>query len=179
MEVSIIIPVYNAEKYVARCLDSLFQQTVQDFEIICIDDCGTDDSKSILYEYQQKYPDQLIILENKKNCGAGQSREHGIAQASGTYLVFVDSDDYLAPDYLKTYLEAMKKHPCDIMIGGFIKDRGGRLENHAVSDSVWSVVTSYDLREDVEEGLHYQERYSFRHYFLRRRHLLQPYSVYP
>ncbi len=141
MEVSIIIPVYNAEKYVARCLDSLFQQTVQDFEIICIDDCGTDDSKSILYEYQQKYPDQLIILENKKNCGAGQSREHGIAQASGTYLVFVDSDDYLAPDYLKTYLEAMKKHPCDIMIGGFIKDRGGRLENHAVSDSVWSVVT--------------------------------------
>ena len=128
MEVSIIIPVYNAEKYVARCLDSLFQQTVQDFEIICIDDCGTDDSKSILYEYQQKYPDQLIILENKKNCGAGQSREHGIAQASGTYLVFVDSDDYLAPDYLKTYLEAMKKHPCDIMIGGFIKDRGADLK---------------------------------------------------
>lgn len=141
MKVSIIIPVYNAEKYLARCLDSLFQQTVQDFEIICVDDRGADNSKGILIDYQQKHPDQFIVLENEKNCGAGQSREHGIAHASGTYLVFVDSDDYLAADYLETYLEAMEKHPSDIVIGGFIKDRAGKFETHAVSRSVWSVVT--------------------------------------
>lgn len=141
MKVSIIIPVYNAQDYLARCLDSILAQTVQDFEIICVDDCGQDSSSEILASFQQQHPNQIKALRNSENVGAGQSRENGIRHSEGEYLMFVDSDDYIAPNYLETYLEAMEKHPTDIVIGGFVKDRGGKLERHPVSNSVWSVVT--------------------------------------
>lgn len=141
MKISIIIPVYNAESFLGRCLDSLLAQSFQDFEIICIDDCGNDRSREILETYRTNYPDKIAIITNETNCGAGQSRNNGMAHAQGDYLVFVDSDDYLASDYLETYVRVMENQPCDIVIGGFIKDRAGSLETHPVSDSIWSVVT--------------------------------------
>lgn len=141
MKASIIIPVFNAEKHLPQCLDSILFQSYQEFEVICINDCSTDKSLSILKQYQSKYPDKFTIINNTSNIGAGQSREIGISISNGDYLVFVDSDDYLSQDYLETYIDEIKMDPVDIVIGGFTKDVDGKLIKHTVSDSVWSVVT--------------------------------------
>ncbi len=90
-KVSIIVPVYNVEKYLSTCLDSLINQTLKDIEIICINDGSTDNSLNILNEYAQK--DTRIIVINKENSGPGSCRNLGIEKATGEYIQFVDSDD--------------------------------------------------------------------------------------
>ena len=93
-KVSIIMPIYNAEKYLKRALDSCIHQTIQDIEIICINDCSKDNSLNILYEYTKK-DSRIKIINNEKNIGAGNSRNAGIYLAKGKYLMFLDSDDWL------------------------------------------------------------------------------------
>ena len=99
MKISVIIPVYNVEKYLRQCLDSVINQTYKNLEIICIDDCSSDSSLNILHDYAKK-DNRIIIIENKTNLKAGTSRNKGIEVASGDYISFVDSDDWLE---LKTY----------------------------------------------------------------------------
>lgn len=140
-KVTIIVPVYNVEAYLARCLDSLAKQTCRDYEIICINDCSPDNSSKILEEYTRRYQDKLTVLENKRNIGLGKTRERGIRHARGKYILFVDSDDYIRKDFVETYLREMERNPCDIVIGGYTRDVDGKLTGHKVSGSVWSVVT--------------------------------------
>ena len=78
MKVSIIVPVYNTEKYLRRCLDSLVNQTIEDIEIIVINDCSPDNSKEILKEYEKKYKDKIKVFHNKTNKGIGYNRNYGI-----------------------------------------------------------------------------------------------------
>ena len=92
-KVSVIIPVYNVEKYLARCLDSVINQTLSDIEIICVNDGSTDGSPEILQHYAAQ--DERIKIINQKNAGLGAARNVGIKNAIGTYLFFVDSDDWL------------------------------------------------------------------------------------
>lgn len=141
MKVSIIIPVYNAEKHLACCLDSLLEQSYEDYEIICVDDQSNDASLQILESYRSVYPNTIRVLSNPINSGAGQSRNNGIQYAQGEYLLFVDSDDHVASNYLETYTRAMQDDPCDILVGGFVEDREGKLTRHPVSHSVWSITT--------------------------------------
>ena len=94
-KVSVIIPVYNVEKYVARCLDSLVNQTMQDIEIICVDDKSPDNSIDILLEYQRQYPDKVIVIQSEINRCIGGARNLGLARAQGEYIGFVDSDDWV------------------------------------------------------------------------------------
>lgn len=82
-KVSCIVPVYNVEKYLRRCLDSLLSQTITDYEIICVNDCSPDGSLAILEEYRKKYPDKLRILQNEENMGQGRSRARAILEAKG------------------------------------------------------------------------------------------------
>lgn len=140
-KVTIIVPVYNVEAYLARCLDSLIEQTCADYEIICINDCSPDNSERILEEYACRYPEELTVLENERNMGLGRTRERGIRHAQGKYILFVDSDDYIRQDFVETYLNEMEANPCDVVIGGYTRDVDGTLTEHKVSDSVWSVVT--------------------------------------
>lgn len=93
VKVSVIIPVYNVEKYLAQCMDSVVNQTLKDIEIICINDGSTDNSLSILEEYAQK--DNRIKLINKANSGYGNSMNLGIEQAKGEYIGIVEPDDYI------------------------------------------------------------------------------------
>lgn len=139
--VSVIVPVYNVEKYLARCLDSILCQTYNDYEVICINDCSPDKSAVILEQYEDKYPSVLKVLTNEENIGLGRTRERGIRHAKGEYILFIDSDDYIKEDYIETYAEAMKKTPCDMVIGGYIRDVEGRLTVHKISDSIWSSIT--------------------------------------
>lgn len=105
MKISVIIPVYNVEKYLKQCLDSVINQTYKDLEIICVNDASTDNSPAILQEYAQK-DNRIIIINNEKNSKLGPTRNHGMQYATGEYIHFLDSDDWIEPD---TY-EKLVKH---------------------------------------------------------------------
>lgn len=107
-KVSVIIPVYNTEAYLKRCLDSVCNQTLSDIEIICINDASTDKSLEILQEYATK-DKRIKIIDFKENKGAGAARNAGINAAQGEYIGFVDSDDYVDLDfYEKLYKSALE-----------------------------------------------------------------------
>ncbi len=96
---SILVAVYNAEKYLRECLDSLIGQTFSDIEIICIDDASTDSSWDILQEYKAR-DERIVLLRNGSNIGQAASRNRGIGIASGQYICYLDADDWLNPDSL-------------------------------------------------------------------------------
>jgi len=96
---SFIVPVYNTEKYLKKCLDSLVGQTFKDFEIIIVNDGSTDNSMDIILKYQKKYKNIIII--DQKNAGLSMARNNGVKKASGKYLIFIDSDDYVEKNLLK------------------------------------------------------------------------------
>ncbi|MDU9375484.1 Undecaprenyl-phosphate 4-deoxy-4-formamido-L-arabinose transferase [Methanocorpusculaceae archaeon Sp1] len=98
-KVSVIIPIYNSERYLHQCIDSIIHQTLSDIEIICVDDGSTDVSLNILHEYQ--YSDDRIIIVTKENAGAGAARNYGLDIARGEYLSFLDSDDFFDPHFLE------------------------------------------------------------------------------
>lgn len=95
IKVSVIVPVYNSELYLRRCLDSIVNQSLEEIEIILVNDCSTDDSIDILKEYKEKYQSKIIILDLKENKGPGGARNEGMNNAKGEYIGFVDSDDYI------------------------------------------------------------------------------------
>lgn len=98
-KISILVAVYNAEKYLRRCLDSLVNQTLSEIEIICIDDCSADSSLSILREYAEK-DSRLTILTNDRNLGPSRSRNRGLEIATGEFITMLDSDDWFSNDSL-------------------------------------------------------------------------------
>lgn len=107
-KVSVIIPVYNTEKYLAKCLDSVCNQTLSDIEIICINDCSTDNSINILHEYAAK-DNRIKIINFEKNKGVSETRNAGIENAIGEFIGFIDSDDYIDEDfYEKLYNKAIE-----------------------------------------------------------------------
>lgn len=141
VNVSIIVPVYNVENYLKRCLDSILKQTYTDFEIICVDDCSSDCSQDILEDYGEKYPEKITVLYNKVNSGQGKSRESALKIAKGDYIIFIDSDDYIKNDYIETYMREMKSNPCDVIVGGYVRDIDGKMKLHKSPNGIWSVST--------------------------------------
>ena len=94
IKVSIIIPVYNAEKHLKQCLNSLISQTINEIEVICVDDCSTDNSQNIIEDFNTK-DDRIRYFSMRKNSGSGLARNKGINHAKGEYLSFVDADDHI------------------------------------------------------------------------------------
>ncbi len=114
MELSIIVPVYNVEKYLKECLDSLLDQDIKDYEIIVVNDGSTDLSQPIIDSYVAKYPNVHSLI--KPNGGLASARNLGIKHASGKYITFVDSDDKIKKDAYKDILDKMDKEGLDICI---------------------------------------------------------------
>lgn len=112
--VSVIIPVYNAAEYLTQCLDSICQQTLQNIEIICIDDGSVDNSVEILKAYAKK--DSRFQLLQQKNAGAGAARNAGLAVAKGEYLSFLDADDFFELDMLEVMYQKARQTEVDIII---------------------------------------------------------------
>jgi glycosyltransferase involved in cell wall biosynthesis len=109
IKVSVIVPVYNLEKYLSRCLDSLINQTLTGIEIITVDDASPDNSISILNRYRDKYPSMITIIRSNENLRQGGARNLGLKVAKGQYIGFVDNDDWVdATMYEKLYNEAIK-----------------------------------------------------------------------
>ena len=114
IKVSVIISVYNVESYLKRCLDSIINQTLNEIEIICIDDCSIDNSYNILEEYKIK-DDRIIVLKNEKNTGSScRAFNTGIEIAKGEYIHFMDFDDYVSNDFLYNLYNTAKKYDSDI-----------------------------------------------------------------
>lgn len=113
-KVSVIIPVYNAEKYLRQCLDSVCSQTLKELEIICVDDGSTDQSLDILREYEAN--DSRLKVVVQANGGAGAARNNGLRAASGECLSFLDSDDFFEPDMLECSYNELKKYQADFVV---------------------------------------------------------------
>lgn len=118
-KVSVIIPCYNVEKYIERCLDSVCAQTLKDIEIICVDDCSTDDTLSVIKEYAKR-DNRINIIKHKNNKGVSAARNAGLKKAIGEYIAFVDPDDYIDDNFLtRLYNTAIVKR-VSIVKGGVI-----------------------------------------------------------
>ena len=110
LKVSVIVPVYNTERYLSSCLNSLVNQSLEDLEIIAVDDNSSDNSFEILKEYEWRYPDKIKVLHNEKNCGQSFSRNLGISVVKGEYIGFLDSDDYVNFEMYKSMYEGAKEN---------------------------------------------------------------------
>lgn len=117
IKVSIIVPVYNAEKFLRECMDSLVGQTLQEIEIICVDDGSTDGSFSILQEYRER-DERVKVLSNPRNMGQPTSRNKGIAAAKGKYIQFVDADDFIEKETAGELYELSQEKEADMCYMG-------------------------------------------------------------
>lgn len=117
-EISVIVPVYNTSDYVKRCLESIFDQTFQDIEIIAVDDGSTDGSGAILDRYQSRYP--MLRVFHTENNGVSQARNYALNYASGRYILFVDSDDYMDSEMLAQLYHKIEQTGADICVCDFV-----------------------------------------------------------
>ena len=115
--ISIIIPIYNSEKYIKRCIDSIINQSYKNIEIILIDDGSTDNSRNICEKYSSI--DSRFKILSKKNGGVSSARNVGVKNAKGEYIMFVDADDWLEKDAIITLYNTLKEHNVDIVRGNF------------------------------------------------------------
>ena len=123
---SVLVPVYNVERYLEECLDSLISQSYENYEIICVNDGSTDSSGDICDKYVKRYPKKIRVI-HKQNEGLISARRVGIQAATGDYLCFVDSDDTVVSDYLERINKIINLHNTDILIFGLTKvDLEGR-----------------------------------------------------
>jgi glycosyltransferase involved in cell wall biosynthesis len=113
-EVSVLVPVYNVERYLEECLDSVLRQPDVNLEVVCIDDCGTDRSVDILEHYKSQ-DDRIRIVSHSENRGLSAARNTGIESAQGEYIVFLDSDDLLNPDCLALQVAAIRRDQADMV----------------------------------------------------------------
>lgn len=145
--VSVIVPVYNVENYLHRCVESLMNQTFSDYEILLIDDGSTDDSSKICDEVAQKY-DKVKVF-HKRNGGLGSARNYGLSYANGNYVCFIDSDDIVRETYIEKLLKAITESNADISICGYEY----RLGKHSIiNQSKDRVCTGAELLREFSCG---------------------------
>lgn len=118
MKISIIVPVYNTEKYLHKCIDSILNQTFEDFELILVDDGSTDSSRLICDEYAKK--DERVVVIHKENGGLSSARNAGLDAAKGEYISFIDSDDFITETMMQSLLEHAQMANAEIAITGRI-----------------------------------------------------------
>lgn len=158
MKVSIIVPVYNAEKFLPKCLDSLVNQSIDDYEVILINDGSKDSSAEIIESYKKKYP-EIINAITVENGGQGRARNIGIKMAKGKYLGFADSDDWVSPDMFKHMYEKAEAENADLTVCDIEEcydDGSSRTINMSqyerlikIDTAVWDKLIRRDLVEDV------------------------------
>lgn len=178
-QISVLIPVYNNEQYIEDCIKSISNQTLQDIEIIIINDGSTDNTKNIIENLQKK--DNRIQVINKKNTGYGDSLNTGIQKAKGEYIAIVESDDYIKDTMLETLFEYAKKHNCEITKANFYnagnkqKEYTSKYFNNTIENittfpqmiliqpSIWSslykkdFLTKNNIKFSTSKGASYQD----------------------
>ena len=147
-KVSIIIPVYNAEKFLEKCLDSIINQTYKNIEIICINDDSTDNSEKILKQYQLK--DNRVIFKTIENGGLTRARNTGIKEATGEFFMFVDSDDYIESNMVEKMLNTINKEKADVVrCTNFLEKQDGeilKIEDFSIRNKL---LTKQEINEEI------------------------------
>lgn len=173
-KVSVIIPVYNVEAYIEECVDSLLNQTYSNIEYLFIDDCGTDDSVAVakkkIEQHSRKGEVRWIVQE--KNQGQSIARNVGVEQATGDYIFFVDSDDYITVDCIETHMKYMDKYHPNMTLGSIVEDyieerllEGKEIFegflNGALGYAPWNRLITREFYEEChlrfEEGIIYED----------------------
>lgn len=113
-KVSVVVPVYNSEKYLRKCLDSVFAQTLKDIEVVAVDDGSTDSSSTILEDFAKYHKNIKIIKQENK--GPSIARQKGVEKASGKFISFLDSDDFIAPNFCETLYNFAAQNNCEIVM---------------------------------------------------------------
>lgn len=171
MQYSIIIPVYNAEATLRRCLSSIVRQPFSDYELLLINDGSTDGSDRICREYADAYPQIRYVA--KENGGVSSARNLGLEQASGTYILFVDSDDYVAEDYFAVISDALEHDAPDLLLFGY--------RNFGSASTAWDTGV---FHENTEVGVARRVSYAMEQYLFSsllskvfRRQLIERYGI--
>lgn len=173
INISVIIPVYNAERYLSLCLDSVLSQTIRKIEVICINDGSTDGSAEILKSFREK--DERVIIYRQKNSGSGPARNLGLHIAQGEYIAFLDADDYYPSNsVLKSMYDCAAENRVAICGGGISVERDGivtpgnkrGIENHFLEPGI---INYYDVQYDYG-----YQRYLFSHKLLEENQIYFP-----
>ena len=158
-KITVIVPVYNVEDYLDKCLDSVIKQTYKNIEIIVVNDGSTDNSGEICQEYAQK--DNRIVYIEKENGGQSEARNMGLDRMTGSYVTFVDSDDWVELDYVENLYKKITKYQADIAVGNYysFNEAEGMYYFHIFGDSCYEKV--YDNVSIFENLYESQEMKSF------------------
>ena len=148
-KVSIVVPVYNAEKYIKDTLDSVLGQTYRNIEVICVDDGSSDSTLSILKEYADK--DSRVIILSQKNQYAGIARNNGLAHASGDYIMFLDSDDIFEKNMVSYLIDIATKRDTDIIVFGYWRFIGSTKKRRPVRNHYKNhlLCASDEIKDDI------------------------------
>ena len=150
-KVSIIVPVYNVEKYLKHCLDSLINQTMQDIEIICVNDGSKDNSLAILEDYVKR--DKRIILLNQSNRGVSVARNNALKQVRGEYYMFVDSDDWIDANACEVAYNCAIKENADCLMFSYIKEFGSHSIVNHLFDKKYIVWNADEVKQNFHRRL--------------------------
>ena len=167
MKLSIIVPVYNSEKTIKRCLDSIARQSFSDYELIIINDGSNDNSLNIINEFIENNKHLDIKLINQDNIGLTKSRQKGINKASGKYIGFVDSDDYIDKDYYQSFFDYLNNNDTNLVCNGYqlngkqyINKTNSSIDNkqakklllnhQGVYQYAWNKIYQKDLLKDIK-----------------------------
>lgn len=170
VKLSFIIPVYNAERYLAECLDSIYATSVDKsvFEVICVNDCSPDCSREVVMEYQKAHKN-LVLIDHSENKKAGGARNTGLMAAKGEYVWYVDADDTIAPNALKTILEACKTNNLDALCFNHALWYSDRKQEESVFEKSQIVQKGADFLMDVfGNGIIYHLGYAIRAVYRRK-----------
>lgn len=145
--ISIIVPVYNTEKYLVQCLESLVNQTYKNIEIIIINDGSTDNSIKIINKFKEK--DARIVVLEQSNKGVSEARNYGLKAANGEFIMFVDSDDWIDSNTCEQTLDAIVKYKSDIVLFSYLREFGNEIKKSRFilpKEKLYSKQESTDLR---------------------------------
>ena len=149
--ISIIVPVYNTEKYLPKCLDSILNQNNENIEIIVVNDCSPNNCNEIVNDYIKRY-DNIKLIENKNNLGLYNTRLVGIKEAKGKYVMHVDSDDYILPNSLNELIDIINEDDYDIIaFNCLIEDDKGNIYESPPQNKILQEKIIYDKNEMYEE----------------------------
>lgn len=156
-KVSVIVPIYNVEKYLSKCLDSLVNQTLEDIEIILVNDGSTDSSKKIAEDYKNKYKNKNIVYVEKENGGLSDARNYGMKYANGEYIAFLDSDDFCELElYEKMYNKAIEEKAdyveCDFY-WSYPKKSINKLKENITLDEYKKI-----FNNKIDKGIRYKDK---------------------
>lgn len=152
MKVSVIVPVYNTEKYLNKCIDSILNQNFEDYEIIIINDNSKGDAEEIIKSYKDK---KIVYIKNKINKGIGYNRNLGIKKAKGEYICFIDSDDYINNDFLSEMYNFSKENNLDLCICDYynVDEDGNVIKEFKLNDfNVTNIEKTPKLLCDINLG---------------------------